>query len=748
LRTSGAIFRACALLFAATTSTVRGDDPTAETTTAEVVTPADAATTRLSEVVVEAKRPVSAASSDEVRASDYALRPHATTIEILNNIPGLVVAQHQGGGKAPQWLIRGFDADHGTDIAVFVDGEPVNLVSHAHGQGYTDLNFLIPETVERFQLYKGPYFVQFGDFDTAGAINFVTRDEVEESFALAEGGSFDLQRYVAVASPRLSWAKTLLAAQVRFFDGPFINPEHFHQYNGFAKLVANPTLDSRLSLSGSVYAGGWHGSGQIPRREVRAGQLDRFGSIDPSEGSRGTDREDLDLHYDYTPNASDSWSFQAYGKRYKLSLFSDFTFFKDTGLRFVGEPDGSVLDTRDGPVIANANYIPGDEIEQNDQRYLHGVKSRYTHYWLLQDRPIESQLGFENRNDSVNVALHRAVRRVRFFAINKLHVNEHSFAGFMQHQIFLTDWIRFEAGLRGDLFIFDGQDRLPQQGADPNFTPVPIYGYTTAGIVSPKANLIVTAAPSTDVFFNFGTGYHSNDARNALLGQDSGFSPLSRATAWEVGARTRQFDRLDLAAGFWFLDLDSELVFSGDAGNQETGAGGTLQPAGPTRRYGVDFEARCQITDWLYSDFDLSYAHARFRNGDYVPLAPWLLVNGGLTADFRNGLSIALRSRYLASRPAIEDGSLTADGYKLFDLIGKYRWRNVEASLALLNITDAEWQEATFSDNSCVRSEVGTATGCVAHPGQQDDHPVDAQSDIHFTPGNPFGVRGGVTIYY
>lgn len=440
---------------------------------------------------------------------------------------------------------------------------------------------------------------------------------------------------------------------------------------------------------------------------------------------------------------------QAYGTRYKLSLFSDFTFFKDTGLRFIEEPDGSILDTRDGPVIPGAHYVPGDEIEQNDQRYLYGARARWRRDWRVSGRPVESELGFDTRNDSIGVALYRAVERRRFFGINKLHVEERSVAGYAQQQIFLTDWIRLEAGLRGDFFMFDGHSRLPRQGADPNFDPVSIGGSTSAGIVSPKANLILTPIDKTDVFLNFGTGFHSNDARNAILAKDDDhFSPLVRAIGWEVGTRTHHFENLELATAFWFLDLDSELVFSGDAGKQETGAGGNFAPAGKTRRFGVDFEARYRFTDWLHADFDLSYAHARFRNGDAVPLAPWLLMNGGLTAEFENGFSIALRSRYLADRPAIEDRSLTADGYKLFDVIATYRWRNLEASLALLNITDTEWQEATFDDTSCVLREISSVGGCDAKPGKQTAHAEEPPDDIHFTPGNPFGIRGGIAVYF
>jgi outer membrane receptor protein involved in Fe transport len=601
----------------------------------------------LKELVVEAKRPLSSASSDEVGERDYAERPHDTMMEILNNIPGLVVAQHQGGGKAPQWLIRGFDADHGTDFAVYVDNMPVNLPTHAHGQGYADVNFIIPETIERFQLYKGPYFTQFGDFANAGALNFVTKDESKENFALAEGGSFDTQRYVLGASPKLSWAKTLLAAQVYSTNGPFVNPQNYWRYNVFGKMTLDLTPESKLWFDGTVYDGDWDGSGQIPRRAVQQGFLvtdpdtnppttrpfGRFDSIDPTEGGK-TDRENLDVHYTYTPTAEDVWTFQAYASRYKLQLFSDFTFFRDTGLRFVKTPEGSIIDCAhaDCSQILNPDYIPGDGIEQNDQREIYGGKANYTRYWLLLDRPVQSQVAVETRNDHIDVALHREVQRTRFYTINELVVQEDSISAWMQQQVFLTDWLRLEAGLRGDVFFFNGQNRLPQQGPDQNFASVYIAGNSTDSVVSPKVNVVITPRPETDIYLNFGTGFHSNDARNVLLAkanpQQAGniSSALAKSIGYEFGARTRQFDALDVAAALWLLDLSNALTFSGDAGNQEIGAGGTFQPAGATRRWGIDFETRYQFTRWLYFDYDLSYADARFRTGDFpggaIPLAP------------------------------------------------------------------------------------------------------------------------------
>jgi len=696
--------------------------------------------------VVAPPTPPPAASSEEVRPRDYELRPHATTQEILNDLPGVVVAQHQGGGKAPQYLVRGFDADHGTDFAVFVDDLPVNLPTHAHGQGYADLNFLIPETVDRFQLYKGPYFLHFGDFANAGALNAVTLDELKENFVRAEGGSFDAQRYVAGVSPKLGGVKTVVAAQAYFSDGPFEHPQHYNRYNLFTKFTLDPTPLSKLSISGSLYEGTWRGSGQIPLREVSAGRLDRFGAIDPTEGGR-TDREDLNLHYNYVPTAADTLSFQVYASRYKLALFSDFTFFKDTGLRFIRQADGTILDTRETPVEAGATYVPGDGIEQNDQRFVYGARGRYAHTWTLSGLPLQSEVGLETRNDQIHLALHRQVQRERFFTVNELAVDERSVSGFLGQQVFFTEWIRLEVGVRGDVFFFSGFDRLPNERPDPNFDPVRISGRTTDGILSPKANLTITPVTNTDVYLNFGEGFHSNDARNALLAKRNSFSPLTRSIGYEVGARTRQWDRLDAAAALWLLDLDSELVFSGDVGRQETGAGGSFQPAGATRRVGVDFETRYQFARWLYADYDLAWADPHFTNGDAIPLAPTLLMNGGLTAELLSGFSTALRVRFLDDRPAKEDRSLTARGYTLLDFLAKYHWRNVEASLALLNLTNTDWREAQFADNTCVRRELRATGPCAFKPGKQGTHP-DPPADIHFTSGNPVGVRAGFTLFF
>lgn len=669
---------------------------------------AQEATTQLPEITVTDRRPVSAATEQTIRERDFSLRPHNTVWEILNNLPGLIAGQHAGGGKAMQYFLRGFDNDHGTDIAIFVDGVPVNMVSHAHGQGYADLNFLIPEVVDYVDFYKGPYFTLWGDFANSGVVNFVTKEDTAENSLQALGGFFNTMRYTGILSPQLGPVQTVIANEIYFTDGPFDHPDNFMKYNFFGKFTLDPTPDSKLSLWTSFYTGDWDASGQIPLRAVRSGLLDRFGSLDPTEGGK-SDRQTINLLYTATPSPEESWFGQLYFSRYKFTLYSNFTFFRDDPLR-------------------------GDGIEQNDSRVLFGGRLRYSRVWGLGNLPVQSTFGLETRNDDADVGLFRQEKRRRFATTTKTAIWESSFSGYTQHELFLREWIRFIAGLRGDVFLFDVNDRLPVRAGD----GVRYQGNTTDGIVSPKASLILSPFlntqslwRNTDFFVNFGMGFHSNDARDAI---QPGGAALARSTGGELGVRTTLWNRLDLATALWVLDLDSELVFVGDEG--------TTEASGPTRRWGIDGEIRYQMFPWLFADFDLTYADPRFRvTGEAIPLAPTLLMQGGLTAYFTDGFSGAIRLRYLDDRPANEDRSLTARGYTLLDFILTYRWRNIEASIQLLNFTDHDWRETQFATDSCMRQEVGVDPRCPAGGG-------DGISDINFVPGYPINLRGGLTIFF
>ncbi|MCE2484617.1 MAG: TonB-dependent receptor plug domain-containing protein [Desulfurellaceae bacterium] len=667
------------------------------------------ATQRMPLITVTERRPISAATETRVRENDFAVRPHNTASEMLNNLPGFVAGQHAGGGKAMQYFLRGFDNDHGTDVAISVDGIPVNMVSHAHGQGYADLNFLIPEVVESIDYRKGPYFADSGNFANSGSVNFITKDDTVENSLRAVGGSFNTMRYVGILSPRLGPVQSLIANEVYFTDGPSKHGEHFVKYNFFGKFTLRPNPRSKLSLWTSLYTGDWDASGQIPLREVNSGRLDRFGSLDPSEGGR-SDRENVNLIYTATPSLEKSWSVQLYFSRYRLRMFSNFTFFS-------GDP------------------VRGDGIEQLDTRVLFGGRAQYRRMWTLGGMLLESSLGFETRNDNADVGLFRQQRRQRFSTTQKVEVWENAFSGYTQHELFLREWLRFIVGLRGDFFVFDVDGR-----SRPGATDAPqLQGDATDGIVSPKASLIVSPFTDpaslwhqTDLFLNFGMGYHSNDARDAV---QPGGSGLARSSGAEIGARTNLYNRIELAASLWWLDLGSELVFVGDEG--------TTEQRGPTRRWGVDAEVRAEVLPWLLLDYDLTYADPRFRvTGEAIPLAPTLLMNGGLTAYPAENLSAALRVRFLDDRAANEDRSVIARGYSLIDLLLRYRWRNIELSFDVLNLADTDWRETQFATESCVRRELGRDSRCPRRGGGP------GILDTNVVSGYGINVRGGLTVFF
>ena len=689
--------------------------------------PSANSTKQLPLMTVTERRPISAATETRVREKDFAVRPHNTAWEMLNNLPGFVAGQHAGGGKAMQYFLRGFDNDHGTDVAISVDGIPVNMVSHAHGQGYADLNFLIPEVVESIDYRKGPYFADAGNFANSGAVNFVTKEDTVENSLRAIGGSFNTMRYVGILSPRLGPVQSLVANEVYFTDGPFKHGDNFVKYNFFGKFSLRPSPTSKLSLWTSLYTGDWDASGQIPLREVRSGRLDRFGSLDSTEGGR-SDRENVNLIYTATPSPEESWFVQLYFSRYRLRMFSNFTFFS-------GDP------------------VRGDGIEQLDSRVLFGGRAHYHRVWTLGSVPLESTIGFETRNDNADVGLFRQQRRQRFFTTQKAEVWEHAFSGYTQHELFLREWLRFIVGLRGDVFVFDVDDRSPhevtdtprlqgkkskrvlQQATDAGH----VYSSTTDGIVSPKASLIVSPFTNpaslwhqTDLFLNFGMGYHSNDARDAV---QPGGSGLARSTGAEIGTRTRLYNRVELASSLWWLDLGSELVFVGDEG--------TTEQRGPTRRWGVDFEVRAEVLPWLLLDYDLTYSDPRFRvTGEAIPLAPTLLMNGGLTAYPIENFSAALRVRFLDDRAANEDRSVIARGYTLIDLLMRYRWRNIEVSFDVLNLADTDWRETQFATDSCLRREVGRDSRCPRDGGGP------GIADTNMVSGYGIKVRSGLTVFF
>ena len=642
----------------------------------------------LAPVVVTAPPPVSASSEVFIPGRDFELLPQGRPADVLRLVPGFVISQHQGGGKAEQYFLRGFDADHGTDVALFIDGLPVNLRSHAHGQGYADLHFLIPELVQRLDGYKGPYFVEFGDFATAGAFNFVMRDTVDENYAEAGGGSWGTQRYLTLISPTRDQLKTLVAVEYYRSDGPFEHPNGYERFNLFVKGKAALAEGMDLAVWASYYQADWHGSGEIPVRAVREGLISRFGSIDPNEGG-STLRANLNADWRWKLEESQLLTVHAYGTYYQLDLFNNFTFFLD-------DPQN------------------GDEINQRDRRFMAGVDALYEYRSRPFGVPLTSSAGFQYRIDTPRVVLANSIQRHQVERTQDVSIIEQSYSPFVKFDLVPLPWLRFVTGARGDIFSYDVHSRVNTTGDDLN-------GSVVKARPNVKANLVLGPWYQTEFFANFGTGYHSNDARAVIA--DPNLTALPTARGYEFGVKTKAVPQTEFSLTYWVLDLASELVFDGDTG--------TTEAEGPSHRAGIEFAMRWKILEWLSFSGDVTYSKAEFDSGGAVPLAPLLTSRADLTARLPWGLSSSLSMRYLGDRYADEDRHQTARGYLLFDWTARYRYKWLEAFVSIENIANTEWREAQFFFTSRLAGE-----------------PAGGVPDIHYTPGNPRTVFGGLAFRF
>lgn len=643
-------------------------------------------------VVVSAERSYSAASSRVVRELDLHLRPRQSSQELLRLAPGLVIAQHAGGGKAEQIFLRGFDADHGTDVAISVDGLPVNMVSHAHGQGYADLHFVIPELVERVEVRKGPYDVRDGDFATAGAVHFRTRERISGPHIRARAGSFGTG-YLFAALPVGGSATRpggFVAASGLHSDGPFEVPQDHRRVNLFGKWTAPLGEGREWYAQLSAFWAEWDASGQIPLRLVDSGRIGRFGAIDPTEGGN-THRADASLGLRSVAGEDARWEVQVFATRYDFQLFSNFTFF-------LNDPDD------------------GDGIEQVDDRSIAGFRSSYGRPNRLGRLPGRWEVGAGARVDRAEVALFHQRARERLGTRVDDRIAQGHLSGWAEQRVSFSAPVRLSLGVRGDVFRFSVLDRLV--GIDSVLPHA--SGTRWRGIASPRVSLAVDASDRTTLFVSLGSGFHSNDARDVILAS-GGERVLPRAWGGEVGARSTS-SRGSVAVSFWALALASELVYVGDEGVTEA--------SGRTRRAGVDLEGRVRLLPWLWADADLDLSRGRYPDeppgADYIPLAPAMTSTGGLTVRDLGPLVGGARYRHIGSRPADESGSVRARGYTVWELFGTYSRGALGLTVTVDNLFDTEWNEAQFSTTSRLHHEPHEVT------------------ELHFTPGAPRGVQVGI----
>jgi outer membrane receptor protein involved in Fe transport len=615
---------------------------------------------------------------------DLKTRPLTNSQEILPMIPGLFIAQHAGGGKAEQIFLRGFDIDHGTDINLSVDGMPVNMVSHAHGQGYADLHFVIPELVDRVDYKKGPYFSQIGNFGTAGAAQFFTPNSLDRSFIKAEVGQFDSYRLVnglnLINKPQ---HRAYLASELNFSQGYFDEPQYFNRRNILGKYTFMPNEKQSISLSFSSFNSSWDASGQVPDREVNSGRISRFGSIDPTEGGQ-TSRQNLNFVFLQNISPLAYLKSQVYFSRYKFELYSNFTFF-------------------------DRDPVNGDQIRQKEDRQILGYNGSVHLKNRLFGLNFEQEMGLSLRYDEVtgNELSYTKTRKTSLDTAKFGDIQEANAGLYYDGTLWLSSRFSVNAGLRYDQFMFRYNDRL---FAD--YQPDAVF----KGRFSPKLNLSGKLSEKVQVFASAGYGFHSNDTR--VIVEQRNRDILPQAFGAEVGG-TIKIGQALLQAALWHLDLDQEFVYVGDEG--------TVEPSGRTRRQGFDLLARWQLGQKFILDANANYAFARSRDEaegeNRIPLAPIWTSTGGLWWEPSANWSFSLRYRYLGDRPANEDNSLNAEGYFLIDGIARYRTGAIELGLQGQNLLNRAWKEAQFETTSRLRNEPESAT------------------EIHFTPGTPRNLR-------
>jgi outer membrane receptor protein involved in Fe transport len=617
-------------------------------------------------------------------------KPLLRPAEVLEQVPGVIVTQHSGDGKANQFFLRGFNLDHGTDFRTSVAGMPVNLPTHAHGQGYSDLNFMIPELVARVDYKKGPYFAEEGDFSSAGAAHFHYLDRMKENLASATLGGFGYRRALFAGSPKPEDGKLLYALELVNNDGPWANPNDFRKVNAVMRY-GHGAQDDGYSLTAMHYQGKWNSTDQIPQRAVDRGLLSRFGAIDPSDG--GESRRSS-LSYDLRQPMKGGGQFQmgAYVIRSRLQLFSNFTFFQD-------------------------NPVYGDQFEQGDSRTTMGITPNWLWTGKLGDMQSVTKFGLQLRRDNIDrVGLYDTVTRQRLSTTREDRVRETSNGVYVENSLQWTDKFRSVAGLRADYFDFDVASNLAANS-----------GRKTAGIGSPKLNLIFGPWEDTEYFISAGSGFHSNDARGAVITVDpKSLTPaqqspaLVRSKGAELGMRSEWVPNLQSTLALWRLSLASELVFAGDAG--------TTQASRPSLRRGVEWSNRYRPRTWLLVDADLSASKARFTDddpaGEHIPGSIDRVASLGVTLNELGRWSGTVQMRYFGPRPLIEDGSVRSRSTLLTNLRIGYRLdKNLRLGLDAFNLFNRRASDIDYYYASQLRGEAA---------------PVN---DVHFHPVEPRSLR-------
>ncbi len=500
------------------------------------------------------------ASQGAVTAEQLEVRPLRRAGEVLETVPGMIISQHSGEGKANRYYLRGFNLDHGTDFSTTVAGVPVNTPTGAHAHGYSDLGFLIPELVSGVQYKKGPYFADEGDFSAAGAANINYVNQLERPLFEVTAGDEGWRRAVAAASPRAGDGYLLGAIELNHDDGPWVRPDDYRKVNGVLRYSRGDNRNG-FSMTGMGYWADWDSTDQVASRAITSGLISRFGLLDSTDGGRAN-RQSLAAEYQRSSGPS---SVRATGflLHNSLNLFSNFTYLLD-------DPEH------------------GDQFEQAERRTAAGGRVTYRRLGHLDQRHTESAVGVQLRNDWLDpVGLYHTEARQRLSTTREDRVDQTMASAFGQTEIEWTRRLRTTVGLRADVYRFSVASDNSLNSGD-----------GSDGIVSPKFGAVLGPWAGTELYANAGTGFHSNDARGATIRVDPAtgdsvdrVTPLVRARGAEIGLRTVRVRGLQSTVTLWYLGLDSELLFVGDAGTTEAGR--------PSRRVGVEWTNYARVKPWL-----------------------------------------------------------------------------------------------------------------------------------------------------
>ncbi|AMO21426.2 TonB-dependent receptor [Flavobacterium columnare] len=625
------------------------------------------------------------------------LQPIKSAQDLLRAVPGLFIAQHAGGGKAEQIFVRGIDNDHGTDFSIQMDGIPANMPSHAHGQGYADMHFMIPETIGTVNFFKGPYEASLGDFSVAGAAQFNSKYRLENNIVKLESGLFNTQRVLTMLQILdqkhlvSKWNdNAYFASEYNYTDGFFESKLKFKRFNFFGRYNAQLTPKTTLILSGSYFSSTWNASGQLPLRAIEKGTLSRYGAIDDSEGGIAS-RLNTNVILDTKLKENQSWKNQFYYSKNIFDLFSNFTFF-------MNDP------------------INGDEILQWEKRDLFGLKSTYNRLDNISSTKLSSEVGFATRTDILGLGRDYVLRRAFLSKAANDDVAITNYSLYLDEDWqFAPKW-SLKLGFRNELFNFYLKNKIEDNNS----------GKKTVYRFNPKAQIHFTPTSNFSVYAKWGIGFHSNYAHTAVSKDPTATNPVPQSESVDLGFIMKLYKKSIFNFTAWWTDSGSEFKFISDDGSFEN--------LGSSRKYGIDTSLKIQFTDFLWADTNLNYAYSFLREApkekNLIPLYTRWNSTGGLTLKLENGINASLRYRFMGERPAIEDGSVYSKPYTIADVVIRYTRPRYEISLSTENIFNTKWDEAQFYDQSQLKNET---------------EPI---IDFHNTPGTPFFLKGSISYFF